>query len=108
MCKSGFKLSVGMLLIVTFCSSAAILSAQSGPPEEVRKAQALVQAKDYDSAIKILEEFLKAQGNQPRPGAWNVLANAYRFKGDYDRALQAYAKAMNSPQFSQQSRYNSA
>lgn len=89
-------------------ASAPILSAQSGAPEEVRKAQALVQAKDYDGAIRILEEFLKAQGNQPRPGAWNVLGNAYRFKGDYDKALQAYAKAMTSPQFAQQSRYNSA
>lgn len=85
-----------------------MFSAQNGPPEEVRKAQALVQAKDYDGAIKILEEFLKTQAGQPRPGAWNILASAYRSKGDYDKALQAYAKAMTSPQFTQQSRYNSA
>jgi len=85
-----------------------ILPAQNGPPEEVRKAQALVQGKDYDGAIKILEAFLAAQGNQPRPGAWSVLATAYRFKGDYDKALQANAKAMTAPQFALQSRYNAA
>jgi hypothetical protein len=106
--KRGFKGLIGVFAIVVFCSSAAILSAQNGAPEEVKKAQVLFQAKDYDGAIKILEEFLKAQANQPRPGAWSLLANAYRFKGDYDKALKAYAKAMTSPQFAQQSRYNSA
>ena len=85
-----------------------MFSTQNGPPEEVRKAQALVQAKDYDGAIRILEEFLKAQAGQPRPGAWNILASAYRGKGDYDKALQAYAKAMTSPQYAPQSRYDSA
>lgn len=85
-----------------------MFSTQNSAPEEVRKAQALVQAKDYDGAIKILEEFLKAQAGQPRPGAWNILASAYRSKGDYDKALQAYAKAMTSPQYAPQSRYNSA
>lgn len=100
---------VGLVLaIVVLCSSSAILSAQNGPPEEVRKAQALVQAKDYDGAIKVLEEFLKGQVNQQRPGAWSMLGLAYRFKGDYDNALQAYANAMTSPQFAPQSRYNSA
>lgn len=97
-----------VLAIVVLCSLAASLSAQNGAPEEVRRAQALVQAKDYDGAIKILEEFLKAQADQPRPGAWSVLGTAYRFKGDYEKALRAYAKAMTSPQFAQQSRYNSA
>lgn len=106
--KVSFKGLSGAFAIFALLCSPIILSAQSGPPEEVRNAQALVQAKDYDGAIKLLEEFLKAQGNQPRPGAWNVLASAYRFKGDYDNALQAYAKTMTSPQFAQQSRYNSA
>jgi len=94
--------------IVVLCSLAASLSAQNGAPDEVLRAQALVQGKNYDGAIKILEEFLKTQADQPRPGAWSVLGTAYRFKGDYDKALQAYAKAMTSPQFAQQCRYNSA
>ena len=102
------NLVVVVLAIVVLCSSSALLRAQNGPPEEVRRAQALVQAKDYDGAIKVLEEFLKTQVNQQRPGAWSVLGTAYRFKGDYDKALQAYAKAMTSPQFAPQSRYNSA
>jgi FG-GAP repeat/Tetratricopeptide repeat len=106
--KHSFKLISAAVAMIALLHSPILLTAQSGPAEEVRKAQALVRAKDYDGAIKILEEFLKAQGNQPRPGAWNVLANAYHLKGDYDRALQAYAKAMTSPQFAPQSRYNSA
>jgi len=107
MSTQGLAWLVGFFVVVS-SSSAAMFSTQNGPPEEVRKAQALVQAKDYDGAIKILEEFLKAQAGQPRPGAWNVLASAYRGKGDYDKALQAYAKAMTSPQYAPQSRYNSA
>jgi len=107
MSKQGLAWLVGFFAVVS-SSSAAMLSAQNGAPEEVRKAQALVQAKDYDGAIKILEEFLKAQAGQPRPGAWNILASAYRSKGDYDKALQAYAKTMTSPQYAPQSRYNSA
>ncbi len=105
--KSFFKLVCAVPMIALLCS-AVILSAQNGPPDEVRKGQALVQAKDYDGAIKILEEFLRTQGNQPRPGAWNVLATAYRFKGDYDKAIEAYSKVMSSPQFAPQTRYNSA
>ena len=107
MSKQGLAWLVGFFVIVS-SSSAAMFSTQNSAPEEVRKAQALVQAKDYDGAIKILEEFLKAQAGQPRPGAWNILASAYRSKGDYDKALQAYAKAMTSPQYAPQSRYNSA
>jgi len=108
MSKQGFGLLLGLFALVVSSSSAAMFSPQNGAPEEVRKAQALVQAKDYDGAIKILEEFLKAQAGQPRPGAWSILASAYRSKGDYDKALQAYAKTMASPQYAPQSRYNSA
>jgi len=103
-----FKFSAAVVAIIGLLWYPLCLTAQTGPPEEVRKAQALVQAKDYDGAIKILESFLKAQANQPRPGAWSILATAYRFTGNYDKALQAYAKAMTSPPFAQQSRYNSA
>jgi tetratricopeptide (TPR) repeat protein len=83
-----------------------ILSAQNGTPEQVLKAQALVQAKDYDSAIKILEDFLKS--NPARPGAWNLLGTSYAHKGDYDKALQAFDKVSSSPQLRQTGVYNSA
>lgn len=103
--KYSLLLSVAVGIVVSLCLP-MILSAQNGPPEEVRKAQALIQAKDYDSAIKILEDFLKA--NPGRAGAWNLLGTSYARKGDYDKALQAFAKATTTPQLRQQSLYNSA
>ena len=67
------------------------LIAQSGPPEEVRKAQALFQAKDYEGAIRILEDF--TQRNPSTQTGWILLGNSYRQKGDLDKALQAHLKA---------------
>ena len=100
------KKTLFMFLVAALSCMPIIVSAQSAQPEEVRKAQALIQAKDYDGAIKILEDFLKA--NPARPAAWNLLGTSYTRKGDYDKALQAYAKAVTSPQFRSQSLYNSA
>jgi hypothetical protein len=57
-------------------------------PEEVRKAQALIQAKDYAAAIPILEEFTKK--HPQRVGPLNILAGAYLASGDLDKALAAY------------------
>jgi len=102
--KHWLKISVALILFVVSCPR--IQSAQNGPPEEVRKAQALIQSKDYVAAIKILEEFLQA--NPARPGAWNILGTAYLRTGEFDKALQAFAKTINSPQFKSQSLYNSA
>jgi hypothetical protein len=104
--KHCFNLSCAALALAVLTCWSITLSAQNAPPEEVRKAQALIQVKDYDSAIKTLEEFLKT--NPARPAAWNLLGNAYTRKGDYDKALQAFAKANIAPQFKQQSLYNSA
>lgn len=104
--KDRFKLLAGTLAILVALCMPLILGAQNAPPEEVRKAQALIQTKDYDSAIKILEDFLKT--NPARPGAWNLLGTSYARKGDYDKALQAFAKAASAPQLRQQSLYNSA
>lgn len=104
--KYSFKVFSVAIAIVVSLYLATILSAQNGPPEEVRKAQAQIQAKNYDSAIKILEDFLKA--NPARPGAWNLLGTTYARTGDYDKALLAFGKAMTAPQFRQQSLYNSA
>jgi hypothetical protein len=106
--RNSLKLLPGAFLfavVVLFCLP-EFLPAQNSPPEEVRKAQAFIQAKDYDSAIKTLEEFLKA--NPARSAAWNLLGAAYTRKGDYDKALQAFAKANSAPHFRSQSLYNSA
>lgn len=104
--KHCFNLPAGAFVTIALLCSPITLWAQTGQPVEVRKAQALIQAKDYDGAIKVLEDFLKA--NPTRPAAWNLLGTSYARKGDYDKALKAYGKAMASPQFRSQSLYNSA
>ena len=101
-----FNLSCAAFALVVLSCWSINLSAQNAPPEEVRRAQALIQTKDYDSAIKILEEFLRT--SPARPGAWNLLGTAYARKGDYDKALQAFAKTSTSPQLRLQGLYNSA
>ena len=95
-----FMTTVALLCLQT------MLSAQGPPPEEVRKAQALIQAKDYDSAITILVDYLKA--NPGRAGAWNQLGIAYTRKGEYDKALEAFAKVNTPPPLRSQGLYNSA
>ena len=98
---------IGLLVAAVLLHSwSIILFAQGGPPEEVRKAQAYIQAKDYDSAIKTLEEFLKA--NPTALSAWNLLGISYTRKGDYDKALEAFAKTKTAPQLRLQSLYNAA
>ena len=93
--------------VVCLACLQTILPGQAVLPEEVRKAQAFIQAKDYDSAITTLEEFLKA--NPSAPAAWNLLGISYTRKGDYDKALDAFAKTNTAaPLFRQQGLYNSA
>ncbi len=48
-----------VLIISLILLSFSTLWAQGGPPPEVQKAQALLQAKDYDGAIKTLEDFFQ-------------------------------------------------
>jgi hypothetical protein len=97
------KILASSLLIIMMSPGA---SAQGGPPPEVQKAQSLVQAKDYDGAIKILEPYL--QQNPNRPGSWNILAGAYLEKGEYDKAIDAYQKVLQVPQLRPQTWYNIA
>lgn len=82
------------------------LFAQGGPPEEIRKAQALFQSKDYDGAIKILEDFF--QRNPSATTGWLLLGNAYRQKGDLDKALEANTKATQTRATLLQALFNSA
>lgn len=67
------------------------LLAQGGAPPDVAKAQQLFQAKDYDGAIKTLEDFF--QRTPAAQAGWLLLGNAYRQKGNLDKALEAYTKA---------------
>ncbi|HMV47293.1 MAG TPA: FG-GAP-like repeat-containing protein [Blastocatellia bacterium] len=61
-------------------------------PAEVSQAQKLFQAKDYDGAIKTLEEYF--QRNPSATTGLLLLGNAYRRKGELDKALAAYLKAV--------------
>lgn len=82
-------LIVCVMALLLFAGTAPL--AQNPPPEEVRKAQQLFQAKDYDGVIKTLEDFT---GHNPSSQyGWTLLGNAYRQKGDLDKALQAHLKA---------------
>src|SRR5581483_6845847 len=77
------------------CYFVVNIAAQIGIPEEVQKAQTLIQAKDYDGAIKILEDF--TQKNPNRMGALSVLGTAYQGKGEYDKAIATFEKVRQFP-----------
>jgi hypothetical protein len=81
-------------------------SAQGAAPAEISKAQALFQAKDYDGAIKTLEEFY--QRNSTANTGWLLLGNAYRQKGDLDKALAANLKAIQVRPLRLQGMFNAA
>ncbi len=96
---------VVLLAVLVFMHPAA-LAAQTAPPEAMVKARALIQAKDYDGAIKILEEYVhQAQAAAP---AWLLLGNAYREKGDLDKAIEASLKATQPRVMRLQGLFNAA
>lgn len=84
-----FTFCIAITLI--FLLSGGNLFAQGGAPQEVRQAQTLFQAKDYDGAIKTLEDYFRS--NPSATTGWILLGNAYRQKGDLDKALEANLKA---------------
>lgn len=66
----------------------AAQSAPGGPPPEVAAARAALQAGDADSAIRTLEAFFRRSPDAVLGRV--LLGNAYRQKGDLDKALSAY------------------
>jgi hypothetical protein len=94
---------IGILsLLVLIARGAAAQGPQ--PPEEVRKAQALIAAKDFAGAIAILEDFTAK--NPQRVGALRILAGAYEQNGDQAKALAAYSKLAEQPQFRPQALFS--
>ncbi|NOT07298.1 MAG: tetratricopeptide repeat protein [Gemmatimonadales bacterium] len=91
------------------CLAVAPGAAQGGPggaPEEVTKAQTLFQSRDFDGAIKLLEDyFLK---NPAAVSGRLLLANAYRDKGDLDKALAAYLAIAQPRPMRLQAQFNAA
>jgi len=58
----------------------------------IEKANQLFNEKDYDGALAILEQFL-AQ-NQTAYQAYILVGDCYREKGDFDKAVETYNKAI--------------
>ncbi|MGH9935804.1 MAG: FG-GAP-like repeat-containing protein [Blastocatellia bacterium] len=84
----------------------AMVRGQGAGPEEIRKAQSLFQAKDYDGAIKTLEDYY--QRNPAANTGWLLLGNAYCQKGDLDKALAANLKAVRIRPLRLQGSFNAA
>src|SRR5215510_6761695 len=80
--------------------------AQNPAPEEVTKAQALIQSQDYDGAIKTLEEYFRR--NPTATTGLLLLVNAYRQKGELDKALAANLKAIQTRALRPQGLFNAA
>jgi tetratricopeptide (TPR) repeat protein len=98
--------SLTIALMLLFLTAPLEMAAQGGPPEEVRRAQAMLQAKDYDGAIKLLEDF--TQRNPTRMGAMNLLGTAYKQKGELEKAVQAFEKVSQLRQLRPQALYEIA
>jgi len=101
--RFGFALT---WLAASICFQPSAALAQGAAPEEVRKAQALFQAKDYDGAIKTMEDYF--QRNPTATAGLLLLGNAYRQKGDLDNALGAYLKATQTRLLRLQGIFNAA
>ncbi len=84
-------LALASVIVVMMTTLTLVLIAQNAPPQEIRKAQQLYQAKDYDAVIKTLEEFTTR--NPTSQFGWTLLGNSYRQKGELDKALEAHLKA---------------
>jgi len=83
-----------MLKVLAVCLSlAAAVAFAQGPPAEMRAAGEKLAAKDFDGAIRILEELTKA--SPQRGAAIQMLARAYAGKGDVDGAVRTYERLMS-------------
>jgi hypothetical protein len=86
------KLKTYLVKIVLLLIACRLLAQPASPtPSEITKANQLLQARDYDGAIKTAEEFI--QRNPTTQVGWTLLGNAYRQKGNLDKALEMHLKA---------------
>jgi tetratricopeptide (TPR) repeat protein len=97
---------VAVLLTAIVLLQPAVAVAQATQPQEMVKAQALMQAKNYDGAIKLLEEYVH-RIPAAAPG-WLLLGNAYRQKGDLDKAIEANLKVTQPRLMRLQGNFNAA
>jgi hypothetical protein len=97
------SLRVVVILLPVMATS---LFAQPAPPPEVTKAQQLFQARDYDGAIKTLEDFIQRNPNTQL--GWMLLGNAYRQTGNLDKAMEMHLKAASFQPSRWQGTFNAA
>src|SRR5687768_15857789 len=97
---------VAVLLTAIVLLQPAVAVAQATQPQEMVKAQALMQAKNYDGAIKLLEEYVH-RIPAAAPG-WLLLGNVYRQKGDLDKAIEANLKVTQPRLMRLQGNFNAA
>src|SRR5262249_4820283 len=80
--------------------------AQNPAPEEGTKTQALIQSQEYDGAIKTLEDYFLR--NPKATTGLLLLVNAYRQKGELDKALTANLKVIQTRALRPQGLFNAA
>ncbi len=96
--------SAGVLAVIVSVKGGAQVP-QSTPPEP-GIAQAALAAGQVDSAIRVMEGFFSRNPNATV--GWMVLGNAYRQKGDLDKAFQAFRKVTLPRPVRLQAMYNMA
>lgn len=78
-----------LALLMTTAPTATRAQATTTPPE-ITRAQAAMQAGQVDSVISMLEGYFTR--NPDATLGWFLLGNAYRQKGNAQKAIQAYEK----------------
>lgn len=79
-----------LVFSLTLITITPAIAQPPAPPPEVSRAQAAMQAGLVDSAISELERYFTRNPNATV--GWILLGNAYRQKGNADKALASYQK----------------
>ena len=82
-------------IAIALLSLLALSTLAQAPPAEIRAAREKLDAKDFDGAIAILEDFTTK--NPQRGAAIQLLASAYAQKGDTAAAINTYEKLSSFP-----------
>ncbi|MHB1329265.1 MAG: FG-GAP-like repeat-containing protein, partial [Gemmatimonadales bacterium] len=98
--------TVCLVILSATSARAQPAGSASGPPPEVSAAQALLRSGQVDSAIATLEGFFRRTPNALAGRL--LLGDAYRQKGDFDRALAAYLAITQPRPIMIQARFNAA
>ena len=90
-----FPLALCLLILAGFSGCKEDIVHQRSISELNQKAQALMQAGDYEGAVARLEAAHDLQPDEPNT-TYN-LAVAYQTKGDYDKAITIFTQLLQKP-----------